>query len=135
MMSTQERVNAALAILEAEQAQSDELPATVIMPPDSGDFIIGNPEGFVHLAIASLRAAKGEKQSFKDHSWWVNYELDWAIPGLKPDPSAHIYLPSKLTGFKLFLSNVWGYGAPLLAAVCLVVGLGTIIHWAMQIHF
>jgi hypothetical protein len=92
MMSTQERVDAALAILEAEQTQSNVLPATVIMPPDSGDFIIGNPEGFVHLAIASLRAAKGEKQSFKDHSWWVNYELDWAIPGLKPDSSAHIYL-------------------------------------------
>jgi hypothetical protein len=132
MMSTQERVDAALAILEAEQTQSNVLPATVIMPPDSGDFIIGNPEGFVHLAIASLRAAKGEKQSFKDHSWWVNYELDWAIPGLKPDSSAHIYLPPKLTGFKLLLSKAWGYGAPVLVVICLVVGLGTIIRWAMH---
>ena len=133
MTSNLERVDAALAILEAEQAQSTEPPATVIMPPDSGDSIIGNAEGFVHLAIASLRAAKGEKQSFKDHSWWVNYELDWAIPGLRPDPSAHIYLPSKLTGFKLLLSKVWGYGAPILVVICLVVGLGTIIRWAMHV--
>jgi hypothetical protein len=44
MISTQERVDAALAILEAEQTQSNVLPATVIMPPDSGDFIIGNAE-------------------------------------------------------------------------------------------
>jgi hypothetical protein len=133
MRNTQERVEAALAILEEAQPDSTEPPATVVMPPDSGDFIIGNSEGFVHLAIASLKAAQGEKQSFKNYPWWVNYELDWTIPGLKLDPRAHIFLPLAVTGFRLLWSKVWGYGAPLLAAMCLVVGVVTVIRWVMHL--
>jgi len=133
MMSTQESVEAALAVLKDVQANSTKPPATVVMPPDSGDFIIGNAEGFVHLAIASLKAAKGEKQSFKDYPWWVNYELDWSIPGLKPDPSAHTYLPVTNTGLRLFWSKAWGYGAPLFMAICLAVGVLTIIRWLMRL--
>ena len=135
MMSAQERVEAALVILEEVQASSSEQPATVVMPPDSGHFIVGNAEGFIHLAIASLKAARGEKQSFKNYPWWVNYELDWAIPGLKLDPSAHIYLPPGKTGFQLLRSKVWGFGAPLIAAVCLVVGVVTIIRWVAHLLY
>ncbi len=132
-MSAEERADAALAVLEKEQVDSARPPAVVIMPPDSGEFIIGNAEGFVRLAVASLKAAKGEKQSFKDYPWWVNYELDWTIPGLKPDADAHVYLPAKATGFRLILSKLWGYGAPPFLAVCLVVGLGTIIRWIVHL--
>lgn len=133
MMSAKERAEAALAILEREQPDSIEPPAVVIMPPDSGDFIIGNAEGFVQLSIASLKASMGQEQQFKNCPWWVNYELDWAIPGFKPDPSAHNYMPRELTGFNLLLSKTWGYGAPLAAAVCLAVGVVTIIRWVMHL--
>ena len=133
MMSAKERAEAALAILDREQPDVIEPPAVVIMPPDSGDLIIGNAEGFVQLSIASLKASMGQEQRFRNCPWWVNYDLDWAIPGLKPDPSAHIYLPRELTGFKRLLGKTWGYGVLLAAAVCLAVGVVTIIPWVMHL--
>jgi hypothetical protein len=56
MMSTQESVEAALAILKDVQANSTEPPATVVMPPDSGDFIIGKRR---RLCASGYRLAQG----------------------------------------------------------------------------
>lgn len=62
------------------------------MPPDSGEFIIGNEAGFVLLAIAALKAAKGAEQRFKYEAWIGEAELDWGIAGLQPDGEAHLHL-------------------------------------------
>jgi hypothetical protein len=129
MIDTQQTVKAALALLEDVKETETEPPATVILPPDSGGFIIGNAQGFVKLAMASLRAAQGEEQSFKDYPWWVDCELDWSLPGLKPDPSAHVYLPPRRDGLRHLLIKAFGYGLFFTAAICLIVGIGTIIYW------
>ena len=103
------------------------------MPPDSDGFIIGNAQGFVNLAIASLKAAQGEEQSFKSYPWWVNYDLDWSLPGLKPDTSAHLYLPVERGGLRRLGHKAVGYGVFSLGAICLVVGLIVILRWLFHI--
>jgi len=119
--------------LENVQVDANRPPAVVVMPPDTGDFIIGNPEGFVRLPIAALKAARGEDQAFRKEPWWIDYELDWPLKGLKLDPSAHIYLPSTRSRPRRAWDTAWGVGAPLLAAVCLVVGLVTIVRWVIHL--
>jgi hypothetical protein len=90
-MATKLEILQALALLEKPEIDVAHPPAVVVMPPDSGDFILGNRDGFVRLAVASPKADRGEAQSFKDKDWVRIEDLDWGISGLKPDPSAHIW--------------------------------------------
>jgi hypothetical protein len=132
-MSTREDVRTALEILENVEWGSGDPPAVIVMPPDSGEYMIGNAGGFVRLAVAALKAAQGEQQSFANEPWVNDYEMDWGVKGLKPDPSAHIYLPPTLTPRQRLWRGVWGYGAPLSLAICLAIGVITIIRWLMRL--
>ena len=119
----------ALDLLETAASDSTHPPAMIVLPPDSSRFILGNRDGFIRLAAASLKAAQGEEQSFKGQPWVHTEELDWRIDGLKPDPSAHIYLPTRFTRFQEMRQKVLGILVFLLVVLCLLVGLGTIIKW------
>ena len=55
------------------------------MPPDSKSFLQGNRGGLVQLAIASLRAAEGEKQTFKNNPWLVIQDYDFDLAGIELD--------------------------------------------------
>ena len=123
-MDTNESINAALETLQLTEQSSAEHPAMIFFPPDSGKFIVGNRDGYVQLAIASLKAAQGSTQSFKEAPWVAEVDLDWALAGLQYDPSAHIYLPPKQTTWGRF----WNATAPLVLAVCFIVGVGTIVY-------
>ena len=119
----------ALDLLATAASDSTHPAAMVVFPPDSGSFILGNRDGFIRLAAASLKAAQGEEQSFKGQPWVAIADLDWSIRGLKPDPSAHIYLPTRLTRFQKMREKGLGILMFLLVALCILVGLGTIIKW------
>ena len=87
----------ALALLEAALAGAgkDEAhpPAMVVMPPDEVSFIKGNRDGLLRLAIAALKAARGEKQLFAKSGWVYEVDLDWGLKGIELDESAHLYIP------------------------------------------
>ena len=88
-------IETALEALRNIEDVSQHPPAMIVLPPDAG-FISGNSGGFVRLAIASLKAAKGEAQSFEGQPWvgaWEEY--DWMLSGLTPDENAHKYLTLK----------------------------------------
>ena len=90
-------ISQALNILESDDVNSAHPPAIIILPPDSGQFIVGNRDGFIRLAVASLKAARGEEQPFKREPWVVVEDLDWSVAGLKHDASAHIYSRTQRT--------------------------------------
>lgn len=85
-------IDDAVNSLEQFAAATNAKPALVRIAPDSDCFLIGNQEGYVRLAIAALKAAKGENQSFKDEDWVSEEELDWGFKGLKYDPDAETRL-------------------------------------------
>jgi hypothetical protein len=93
-MDRQESIQNVLDTLEKIEDESPHPSAMIVMPPDVG-FISGNSSGFVKLAIASLKAAQGKAQSFKEAPWVGACEYDWMLSGLTPDENAHIYLPKK----------------------------------------
>jgi hypothetical protein len=126
-MEAKAEIAQAIALLENINDYSTP-PAVFLLPPDSGEFIHGNEGGFVYLAIASLRAAQGEKQSFKNAPWVGSYEFDWFMHGLCPDSEAHVYLPTKQRKLndKILLFVAAIVGIAILA--CFSVGLVDIIH-------
>ena len=119
----------ALARLEIIENTSADPPAMIVLPPDSGQFIIGNSGGFVSLAIAALKAAQGEPQPFKDARWVGQKDLDWALKGLQHDPSAHIYLPPKPT---IWL-NILRFIVPVFLMLCLAAGFVSVIRWGYHL--
>jgi len=128
-----EEIARAIDVLEKALSDSDQPSAVVIQPPDSGEFILGNRGGFVHLAITSLKAALGKAQSFENESWLVIEDLDWGIKGLKPDESAHIYLQAKLTRTQRIRRSIFGFLIVFLAALFLIVGSITIVRWIIHL--
>jgi hypothetical protein len=126
-MDTQNELDEAIRLLENLPCDCEHPPAMIVLPPDAG-FISGNPGGFVHLAIASLRAAQGQEQSFRDKPWAGQWEYDWMLAGLKPDAEAHRYLPTKRRKIndKLMLTIAAFLGIAILA--CFSVGLVDILH-------
>ena len=92
MMNTTEHIDLALAALEQASLESEEIPAIIRLAPDADAYVLGNREGYVKLAIASLKAAQGDNQSFKDTEWVGTEELDWGLSGFRYDSEAHTYL-------------------------------------------
>jgi len=128
-MDAQSEISQAIALLETIENDEASSPAVVLMPPDSGEFIRGNSGGFVRLAIASLRAAQGQPQRFRDEPWIGVDEQDWILQGLKPDADAHVYLPKKKTGWlydKVVLVLFAFVGIAVLA--CFSIGVSQVIH-------
>lgn len=127
-------VSQALSVLESTIGNSANPPAIIVLPPDSGKFIVGNRDGFIRLAVASLKAAQGEEQPFKRESWVSVEDLDWGVAGLKPDDSAHIYLRTPRTRLQRLRSKVFGFVAALLLLLCLLVGFCTIVRWIFHLR-
>ena len=128
-MSMNDSIEEVVALLEGVSSNSPETPAMIFLPPDSGDFIIGNQGGFVRLAIASLKAAQGERQLFKNKPWISDDDLDWSSRGLKYDEHAPLHLPAKRTLFQKILRSILGFSLMGIFLVCFVVGLITTFHW------
>lgn len=126
-METTDPISHALALLDGPAENSAYPPAMVVLPPDSGNFILGNRDGFICLAVAALKAAQGEEQSFKGKPWVKIEDLDWGVRGLKLDPNAHIYLPTKRTRFQKAWRNVLGLLVVLLIVVCALIGFATVV--------
>ena len=114
---------------------NSEKPALVVMPPDFPNFLQGNRGGLVNLAIASLRAAEGEKQTFKNNPWLVVQDYDFDLAGIELDEDAHIYLPPVLTKRQTFRKNFWGAVVGLLVVASIAVGFVTIIYWLIHVFF
>jgi hypothetical protein len=128
MMASGNEIERALAMLDTPDSDANHPAAMIVLPPGSGDFIIGNRDGFVRLARAALRAAQGEQQSFKDASWVCAQDLNWSVAGLKMDESAHIYLPVKLTRFEKLRQSIFGLIIVALVLICLFVGFVTVVR-------
>jgi hypothetical protein len=127
-------IQQAVALLDKPAVNAVHPPTIVIMSPETGDFILGNRDGFVQLAVASLKAAQGEVQSFKNKDWVKIDDLDWRISGLKPDPIAHIYQPVKKTRFQKAWRNVLGTLAVLMLVLFILVGFITSVRWALHVN-
>ncbi len=121
-MTIHDNVEQALVLLENIRDEESPAPAMIILPPDTGQFIIGNSPGLIKLAIASLRAAGGEEQTFKGKSWVSKDDLDWGINGLRLDPSAHIYLRPKQTKFQRLRNNSLSLSLLVVILICTLVG-------------
>jgi hypothetical protein len=132
-MNVEHEIKQALTLLEPALSELQQPPAVVALPPDSSQFLIGNQGGFIHLAVASLKAAQGTAQSFKKVPWFVAYELDWSLSGLKPDENAHTYLPAKLTRAQRVIRSSAGLLVVLLAALSILVGFVTIVRWIVHV--
>jgi hypothetical protein len=107
-------------------------PAMVVMGPglgDDGDALRGNRGGFLHLAIAALKAAEREEQDFETSEWISQPESDWVIRRLKHDPEAHSYFPAPRSGWKNALWSWMGYVFLIFVVLCLIVGVTTIARW------
>ena len=126
-MATEEEIAQALALLEATFSDSEQPPAVIVLPPDDHAFMIGNRGGFVRLAMASLKAALGKEQSFKNEPWIVNQDIDWGIKGLKPDENAHISL-AELSRPRRF-GNLIGCSILIVAILLILIGLVTTVRW------
>jgi hypothetical protein len=129
-MDNIKKIQQALDLLEKTHC---ERSALVVMPPDSKSFLMGNQGGLINLATASLRAALGEKQTFKKNPWLVIEDYDWDLAGIDLDDDAHIYLPPRRTKWQTFRSNFWGATIGLLLAISLLVGIGTILTWLIKL--
>ncbi len=132
-MATEHEIQQALALLDRVEMDGDHPPAIVVMAPESGDFILGNRDGFVRLAAASLRASLGEEQSFEKKDWVIIEDLDWGISGLKPDSSAHIYLPVKRTRLQKLWNSAWGFLLVLLLVIFIFVGFIASVRWVLHV--
>jgi hypothetical protein len=131
-MQSDESIEVAIKTLEQASLDSEEGPAVIRLAPDNDAYVLGNREGYLKLAIASLRAAQGNDQSFKDTPWISTEELDWGLSGLRYDSAAHTYLrlPRTRAGRvrdKLFLLASSVLGIVILGTFC--VGLIEIISW------
>ncbi|MCL2661627.1 MAG: hypothetical protein FWD64_14065 [Acidobacteriaceae bacterium] len=112
----------AIEILEKIDSEKAALVVT-----DSKRILQGNREGLVLLAIASLRAALGEKQMLKDQSWLIRWDLDFGFKGIELDDYAHVYLPPILTRWQRFRNNILAKVAGFMLVICLLVGFATIV--------
>ena len=128
-MVTEDEIAQALALLEATFSDSEKPPAVVIQPPDSGEFILGNRNGFVCLARLCLKAGMGKVQSFENEPWIVAVEHDWEIKGLMPDENAHTYLPIKPTRSQKIRQSIILYSILSFIVLCIIIGLITIVRW------
>jgi hypothetical protein len=127
-MDTQAEIAQAIALLENIDEDPAYPPSVILMSPDSGNFINGNAGGFVHLAIASLRAAQGEQQSFKNASWVGVDETDWILHGLTPNADAHLYRPTKRRKLNDRVALVLAAILGIAVMACFSVGLLDIVH-------
>jgi len=130
-VATDEGIASALSVLENLTAEPGEPPAMVVMPPDSGAFMLGNRGGFIRLAVAALKAAQGQHQISKNEPWIVEGEAQVSVKGLKPDTSAHIYLPEIQTQkrFQRLRSSFLYSVLLLFLLTCSVIGLVTMCQW------
>jgi hypothetical protein len=130
-VATDEGIASALSVLENLTAEPSEPPAMVVMPPDSGAFILRNRSGFIRLAVAALKAAQGQQQISKDEPWISEGNPDAGAKGLKPDPNAHIYLPEIQAQTRLQrIRSSFLYSVLLLALFAIfVIGLVTMCQW------
>jgi hypothetical protein len=126
-----EKIEAAISLLEEETLKSDSLPAMVVMPPDMGDSILGNRGGYLLLAIAAMRAAQGQNQNWKKQPWVCHEDVDWQIEGLSYDEYAHLHLPEKPTKWQRRRQNALGLFVAVFLMGCLGIGFVTIIHWSL----
>jgi hypothetical protein len=131
-METLDPIEDAIACLEKDSTDLSHPPAMIVLPPDSGKLILGYRGDFIRLAMASLRGARGEEQPFEGEPWVSIEDLDWSIAGLRPDPSAPIYLPTKPSRFQRLRSQIFGVFLVLLVSVCFVVGMATIVRWLFR---
>jgi hypothetical protein len=124
-----EKIEAAIALLEEEALKSEKPPAMIVMVPDHEKSILGNKGGFLRLAVAAVRASQGQNQNLDKQPWVCNEDLDWQIEGLSYHASAHIYLPEKATKWQRRRQNAIGLTVISLLMGCLAVGFVTIVHW------
>ena len=133
MAGSDDEIETIIDRLSTLASEEEKPPAMVVVAPDMGDPILGNRGGFLHLAIASLQAARGQEQKFKDADWVYHDDADWWIQGLKPDPLAHVYIPEKQTRFQQIRGQMLGY-ALLFAIVGLFgAGLISVAGWIDQL--
>ena len=132
-MAIHSKVEEALIILEQYPWGESQPAATVVMPPDSEEFIIGNESGFVRLAIAALQAAQGEEQRFEKQEWVVAEDYDWGVRGFKPDEYAHLYLPEKLTKWQRVRQSIIGLTVLAVVLAIMLAGLISIGTWLGQL--
>jgi hypothetical protein len=135
MRESNDGVEQALAILENASTHVAEPHAMVVLPPDSDRFIIGNKGGLIRLAIATLRAAQGEKQSFVDSDWVYEDDIDWSVKGIELDETAHTFIPEKKSKTRLVLEKVVSYSVVIAIVSVFVVGIVTISHWLWHPKF
>jgi len=129
-MNRQNAIEIALETLEKVESDLSHPAAMIVLPPDVG-FISGNTNGFVQLAISSLKAAKGDAQSFKGLPWVGAYEDDWILRGLTPDESAQIHLRPAKSKRSWIVKKMLLAGAALLCiflCACMSVGALDIFH-------
>ncbi len=127
-MDSQVKIEEAISLLESVVKDVERPPAMIVLPPDVG-FILGNPGGFIHLAISSLRSAQGQEQSFKDKPWVGQSDWDWILAGLKPDADAHTYLPKKKSKLRMRLQELVKYSLFLLFLFVMGAGIVSIYRF------
>jgi hypothetical protein len=127
-----EDLQTAIGLLEREAEQNEKTPAMVVLPPDMGDSMLGNREGFILLAVAALKAAQGQDQKFAKEPWVCHEDADWQIAGLKFDALAHMHLPEKPTKWQQRRQNASGLAIGLFLIGCFTTGVVTILHWAFR---
>jgi len=129
MLEPNDGIEQALAILETASTHVAEPHAMVVLPPDSDRFIIGKKGGLIRLAIATLRAAQGEKQSFANSAWVYEDDMDWGIKGIQLDATAHLFIPERKSKTRLLIEKVASYSVVIAIASIFVVGVVTISNW------
>ena len=129
MTSADDEIERIIAQISSLAAAEEKPPAMVVVAPDQGESILGNRGGFLHLAVASLKAARGEEQKFKDADWVCHEDFDWQIAGLKPEPLAHIFLPEKRNRFQILRGEILGSLLLLVVFGLLAAGVVTLWSW------
>jgi len=117
-----EKIEAAIALLEQELAQPGGPPAVVVMESDSHS-ILGNRGGYLNLALASLSAAQGQDQELGDQAW------AWEIDTLKFNADAHIDPPKRITEWHRRAKNALNLALLALILTFLIIGLLTVLRW------
>jgi len=127
MTSADEELEGIIARISSLAAAEDKPPAMVVVAPDQGESILGNRGGFLHLAVAALKASRGEEQKFKAATWVCQNDFDWQIAGLKPDTDAHLHIPEKRTRFQRLRGEI--LGSVLLLVVFGILAAGVVSLW------
>jgi hypothetical protein len=135
MSEPNDGVEQALAILEIANSHVAEPHAMVVLPSDSDRFIIGNKGGLIRLAIATLRAAQGEKQSFVNSDWVYEDDIDWGVKGIELDETAHVSIPEKKSKVRLVIEKLVAYTVLIAIVSIFVVGIVTLSHWLWHPKF